>query len=253
MSPAIAIHALNFSYGSVPTLSGVELQIAEGEFFGIVGPNAGGKSTLLKLILGLLQPQSGRIDVLNQPPFKARRWLGYVPQYPSFPRDFPVSVEQVVQLGRLGLDRPRGRRTGRWHALRPGRVSGGDREAVQRALAEVDASDIAKRRIGSLSGGQLQRVLLARALVGAPRILLLDEPTANIDQRMEGEIFDLLKALNARMTIVVVSHDVAFISRYVGRVACINRTLICHDTEAMDGNVTQFLYGKHMRMIAHAH
>jgi zinc transport system ATP-binding protein len=110
-----------------------------------------------------------------------------------------------------------------------------DRDAVHDALAEVEAGDLAKRQIGSLSGGQLQRVLLARALVGEPRILILDEPTANIDQRLEGEIFDLLQALNARMTILVVSHDVAFISRYVGRVACINRTLVCHNTDAIDG------------------
>ena len=244
---------MNFAYGSVPTLSGIDLEVVDGEFLGIVGPNAGGKSTLLKLILGLLQPQSGRIRVLGQAPSAASRLLGYVPQYPNFPRDFPITVEQVVQLGRLGLKPNGGRRGGKWHALWPGRVSGADREAVRRSLAEVEAGDIAKRQIGSLSGGQLQRVLLARALVGEPRILILDEPTANIDQRMESEIFDLLKVLNTRMTILVVSHDVAFISRYVGRVACINRTLVCHNTDAIDGNVIQELYGEHVRMIAHSH
>lgn len=253
MNPAVDIQSLNFSYGNVPTLSGVDLQVAEGEFLGIVGPNAGGKSTLLKLLLGLLEPQAGRIKVLGQAPRAASRLLGYVPQYPSFPRDFPISVEQVVQLGRLGMDRNDGKRGGKWHALWPGRVSSADREAVQLALAEVEAGDIAKRQIGSLSGGQLQRVLLARALVGEPRILILDEPTANIDQRMESEIFDLLKALNARMMILVVSHDVAFISHYVNRVACINRTLVCHSTDAIDGNAIQELYGAHVRMIAHSH
>ena len=253
MNPAIDIHALNFSYGSVPTLSGIDLQVAEGEFLGIVGPNAGGKSTLLKLILGLLKRQSGRINVLGQAPYAASRLLGYVPQYPSFPRDFPISVEQVVQLGRLGLDRNGGQRNGKWHALWPGRVSDADHEAVRHALAEVEAGDIAKRQIGSLSGGQLQRVLLARALVGEPRILILDEPTANIDQRLEGEIFDLLKMLNARMTILVVSHDIAFISRYVSRVACVNRTLVCHRTDAVAGAEIRELYGEHVRMIAHSH
>jgi zinc transport system ATP-binding protein len=253
LNPVIDIQSLNFSYGSVPTLSGINLQVAEGEFLGIVGPNAGGKSTLLKLILGLLQPQSGSLRVLNRSPNSASRLLGYVPQYPSFPRDFPITVEQVVQLGRLGLDRNGGKRDTWWHALWPGRVSSVDREVARRTLAEVESGDIAKRQINSLSGGQLQRVLMARALVGEPRILILDEPTANIDQRMESEIFDLLKVLNARMTILVVSHDVAFISRYVSRVACINRTLVCHNTDAIDGNVIQDLYGEHVRMIAHSH
>ncbi len=241
MNTVIDIQALSFSYGRLPTLSNIDLQVAEGEFLGIVGPNAGGKSTLLKLILGLLQQQSGSIRVLNRPARSASRLLGYVPQYPSFPRDFPITVDQVVQMGRLGQEN-----TGsRW------RVSAADREAVLRALAEVEAEDLAKRQIGSLSGGQLQRVLMARAIVGDPRILILDEPTANIDQRLEGEIFDLLKAINARMTILVVSHDVAFISRYVNRVACVNRTLICHQTEAVDGAVIQELYGEDVRMIAH--
>ena len=247
MSPVIDIRSLSFSYGSVPTLSGIDLQVAEGEFLGIVGPNAGGKSTLLKLILGLLQPQSGGLRVLGRSPRAASRRLGYVPQYPSFPRDFPISVEQAVQLGRLGQG------GSRWQALWPGRAHGADHEAVRRALAEVEAGDIAKRQIGSLSGGQLQRVLLARALVGQPRILILDEPTANIDQRLESEIFDLLKTLNTRMTILVVSHDIAFISRYVSRVACVNRTLVCHRTDAVDGAVIQELYGENVRMIAHAH
>ena len=249
MKPVIDIQSVSFSYGSVPTLSGIDLQVAEGEFLGVVGPNAGGKSTLLKLILGLLQPQSGSLRVLGRAPRAASRHLGYVPQYPSFPRDFPISVEQVVQLGRLGL----GKGGSRWQALLPRRACGADQEAVRRALAEVEAGDIAKRQIGSLSGGQLQRVLLARALVGEPRILILDEPTANIDQRLEGEIFDLLKLLNGRMTILVVSHDIAFISQYVSRVACVNRTLVCHRTDAIDGAVIQELYGEEVRMIAHAH
>ena len=198
---------------------------------------------------GKIRQQAGQIQVLGQTPRAASRMLGYVPQYPSFPRDFPVTVEQVVQLGRLGVNRNGGWRGALW----PGHVTREDREAARQALTEVEAEDIAKRQIGSLSGGQLQRVLLARALVGAPRILLLDEPTANIDQRLESEIFDLLKALNARMTILVVSHDVAFISQYVSRVACVNRTLVCHHTDAIDGQVIQDLYGEHVRMISHGH
>jgi zinc transport system ATP-binding protein len=249
MNAVVDLRGVGFAYGAVPTLSEIDLQVIEGEFLGIVGPNAGGKSTLLKLILGLLQPQVGRIRVLDRQPSSASRMLGYVPQHPSFPRDFPITVEQVVQLGRLGTGHPTGWRSALW----PGHISPSGKKATLRALAEVEAGDIAARQIGSLSGGQLQRVLLARALVSEPLILILDEPTANIDQRLESDIFDLLKALNVRMTILVVSHDVAFISRYVNRVACVNRTLVCHHTDAIDGQVIQDLYGESVRMIAHRH
>jgi len=245
----IELRNLSFSYGMAPVLEDVSLQVVVGEFLGIVGPNAGGKSTLLKLILGLLEPQSGEVVVLGKHPRAATRRLGYVPQYPDFPRDFPITVEQAVSLGCLG----RRARPGWLGALTPGAVGKAERQATRRALAEVAAADLAGRRIGSLSGGQLQRVLLARALVSEPRVMLLDEPTANIDLRLESDIFDLLKQLNARMTILVVSHDVGFICGYVTRVACVNRTLVCHGTDAIDGQVIQTLYGEQVRMVAHRH
>jgi zinc transport system ATP-binding protein len=247
--PVVELQEVTFSYGAAPVLERIELQVTEGEFLGIIGPNAGGKSTLLKLILGLLEPQSGSIRVLESQPQEARNLLGYVPQYPSFPRDFPITVEQAVLLGRIGTRLQRS-----WlGALSPGGYTKADHLAARQALLEVEADDLAHRQIGSLSGGQLQRVLLARALVGEPNILILDEPTANIDQRLESDIFDLLKRLNARMTILVVSHDLAFVSSYVTRVACVNRTLICHHTDAIDGQMIQDLYGENVRMVAHRH
>ncbi|MDZ7751913.1 MAG: metal ABC transporter ATP-binding protein [Gammaproteobacteria bacterium] len=239
--PIIELRDVGFSYGAAPVLEGVDLTVDEGEFLGIVGPNAGGKSTLLKLILGLLEPQRGDIRVLGHPPRDASRHLGYVAQYPGFSRDFPITVEQTVLMGRLG--------SGGWL----GRYRPADRAAAWQAMVEVEADDLARRQIGSLSGGQLQRALLARALVSAPRVLILDEPTANIDQRLESDIFDLLGRLNERMTILVVSHDIAFISSYVRRVACINRTLVCHRTEAVDGEIIQDLYGDQVRMVQHHH
>jgi len=245
---AIEVSDLSFSYGAEPVLERVNLRVAEGEFLGIVGPNAGGKSTLLKLLLGLLQPQAGRIRVLGQAPPGASGLIGYVPQFPSFSRNFPISVEQIVLLARIGQGH-----TGPLASLWPGRYGPDDCLAARRALEEVEAANLAKRRVGSLSGGQLQRVLLARALAGEPRLLILDEPTANIDQRLEGDIFDLLKRLNKRLTILVVSHDIGFISSYVTRVACINRTLICHHTDAIDGHVIQQLYGERVRRVAHRH
>ena len=241
VSPVIHVEDVSFSYGGTLVLERVDLAIAPGEFVGLVGPNAGGKSTLLKLILGLLEPQSGRIRVLGQPPIQAARYVGYVPQFPNFPRDFPICVEDVVAMGRLG----RGPVLGWFRAA--------DRAAARRALDEVEAANLARRPIGNLSGGQLQRVLLARALVSEPRILILDEPTANIDQRAESDIFDLLAELNRRLTILLVSHDIAFISEYVGRVACLNRTLACHATNAIDGELVRQLYGGHVRQVAHTH
>jgi zinc transport system ATP-binding protein len=237
----VDIGQVRFSYGAAPVLEDVDLRVADGEFLGLVGPNAGGKSTLLKLILGLLEPQAGRISVLGRSPRQARRDVGYVPQYPAFPRDFPISVEDVVLMGRLGL----GPVVGRYRAE--------DRAAADAALTEVEARDFRHRQIGTLSGGQLQRVLLARALVGEPSLLILDEPTANIDQRLEGEIFELLAELNKRLTIVVVSHDIAFISGYVSRVACLNRTLVCHRTDDIDGQTISELYGEDVRLISHSH
>ena len=239
--PVVEISGLRFAYGEVPVLEDIALTVASGEFLGLVGPNAGGKSTLLRLILGLLTPQAGRLRVLGQSPRQARRQIGYVPQYPPFARDFPISVAEVVLMGRLGL----GPMFGRYRRA--------DRDAVDRALAEVEAAALHDRQIGTLSGGQLQRVLLARALVGEPRLLILDEPTANIDQRMEGEVFELLARLHRRLTIIVVSHDIGFISSYVSRVACLNRTLVCHGTDAIDGPIVDELYGEAVRRIPHRH
>ena len=238
---AIDVRGVTFSYGGPAVLQEVDLAVPEGEFLGVVGPNAGGKSTLLKLILGLLEPLRGQIRVLGHTPARGAAQVGYVPQYPPFRRDFPITVEQTVAMGRLG----RG-------ALLGG-FSRADRERAARAMAETEVLDLAPRQLATLSGGQLQRVLLARALACEPRILILDEPTANIDMRIESDIFGLLKRLNERMTIIVVSHDVGFISGYVDRVACVNRTLVCHHTAAIDGEMIQALYETSVRMVDHAH
>ncbi len=239
--PIISIQDVSFSYTGPGVLDGITLEIEDGEFLGVVGPNAGGKSTLLKLILGLLEPVNGSVTVLGKEPQMVSRQIGYVPQYPAFSRDFPITAGQVVLMGRLG--------NSGWL----GGYSREDHDIAHQAMVETEVDELAKRQISTLSGGQLQRVLVARALACEPRILILDEPTANIDMRVETDIFDLLKQLNQRMTIIVVSHDVGFISQYVDRVACLNRTLVCHQTSCIDGEVIDELYGSHVHMVEHVH
>lgn len=244
--PLVSLRNVYFSYDQLPVLEKINLDIHQGEFLGIVGPNAGGKSTLLKLMLGLLKPHSGQIDVFSQSARAMSHRIGYVPQYPTFSRDFPMTVETLVLLGSLNNQAG-------FKAMLPGRFSRADRERAQQVLHEVEASAFAGKQIGHLSGGQLQRVLLARALISNPQLLLLDEPTSNIDHRLENEIFDLLKELNKHVTILVVSHDIAFVSSYVSRVACVNRTLVCHDTSSISGDVISDLYGGDVRVVAHSH
>ncbi len=240
-APVIAVRELSFSYDGPKILEGINLEVRAGEFLGIVGPNAGGKSTLLKILLGMLQPTSGQVEVLGRSPQVARRQIGYMPQYPQFRRDFPITVRDVVLMGRLG-------RTTLFGGYRQR-----DREIVDQAMEETEIAALAGRRIETLSGGQLQRVLVARALACRPQILLLDEPTANIDLRMESDIFELLRRLNDTMTIIVVSHDVGFISNYVHRVACLARTMMCHHATEIDGKMISALYEEPVQMIEHLH
>jgi zinc transport system ATP-binding protein len=241
MSTAIELKNVSFSYGGPLVLEDIDLDIAEGEFLGLVGPNASGKSTLLKVILGLYRPTSGVVRVFGREPSAARHSIGYVPQFATFRRDFPISVVDMVLLGRLGSTR----------AL--GGYRAEDREAAEQAMREAQVWDVRSRPIATLSGGQLQRALVARALVSSPRLLILDEPTANIDVLAEEDIFQLFRQLNERMTIIVVSHDIGFISQYVQRVACLNRTLVCHQTDDITGEVIAQLYGTPVRLIDHGH
>lgn len=240
-TPAISIHNLNFAYAGTPVLENIQLDVAEGDFIGIVGPNGGGKSTLLKLMLGLLQPDSGELRIFGQAPRRSVERIGYVPQYANFAKDFPISVWETVLLGRLT---PR-----RWF----GGHSQKDKRLAEQALRETEIWELRERPIGALSGGQLQRVLIARALASQPDILLLDEPTASVDVRAEKTIFELLRHLNQRMTIIVVSHDVGFISDYVNRVACLNRKLVCHAVDQLDPHELEHLYGKHVHQLTHSH
>ena len=240
--PAISLEDVSFAYTpGLWALEHIDLQVEQGEFLGLVGPNAGGKTTLLKLMLGLLEPTAGRVRVLGRRPEEGRDAIGYVPQHTSFARDFPVSVRDAVLLGRLGRTRLLGG------------YRGADRDIARRAMREAQILELAERRLNTLSGGQFQRVLIARALASEPSVLILDEPTANVDQHIETDVFELFKELNRRMTVVVVSHDLGFISAYVTRVACLNRTLVCHQTADITADLIEQMYSTPVRQIDHRH
>ncbi|HIF51662.1 MAG TPA: ABC transporter ATP-binding protein [Thiotrichaceae bacterium] len=237
----IDINNVSFNYGTVPVLENVSLKIYEDEFIGIIGPNASGKSTLLKLVLGLLEPDRGTIKKYNNECKHKRHHIGYVPQHITFARDFPITVEEVVMMGHITP-------ASKFFKFNKDEVA-----SAKQAMQALEIEDIANRQIGALSGGQLQRVLIARALVCQPNILILDEPTSNVDMRVEEDIFSLLKNYSEHMTIIVVSHDIAFISGYVDRVACLNRTLVCHDTKSISGKIIEELYDAPVKMIHHHH
>ena len=240
-APVVSVEGVSFAYGNQWVLEGIDWQIMERDFIGLIGPNGGGKTTLLKLILGLFKPTTGRVRLFDQPPETGRRMVGYVPQYTQFDRDFPVRVIDVVLMGRL-------RTAPVW-----GRYRAEDRDAAHEALETMEVADLRNRSMGELSGGQLQRVLIARSLAGRPRLLALDEPTANIDARVQKEFPELLSRLNKRMTIILISHDLGFISSHVNRVACLNRRLICHPTSCITGQVIDELYRGHVHMVHHTH
>lgn len=234
-------------YGAERVLDEVTLQIRAGDFLGVIGPNGSGKTTLLRVLLGLVRPSCGHVRLFGTDirEFRAWRRIGYVPQKAVFESRFPASVFEVVASGRSG---PSG--VGR-------RLGDADRRAVEEALATVGLSDARDRLIGRLSQGQQQRVLIARALVHSPELVLLDEPTVGVDPDAQEQFFALLRYLNRelRATLVLVSHDVAVIAREVTRLACLNRTLVVHDdpAEAIRSGALERLYRPDSLVVAHRH
>ncbi len=237
----IKIDRVSLAYSTSNVVDDVSLTVKAGEFIGLIGPNAGGKTTLVKLMLGLINPSQGEIRILGTTPEKARTRIGYVQQRPVFNRNFPITVSDTVLMGTIGS-----------HDFFGG-YSCQQRQQGEKVLQLLDLVPIANQSLTSLSGGQLQRVWIARALVSEPEILILDEPTANIDVQAEENIFRLLKQHHSHITTILVSHDIAFISSYVDRVACMNQKLICHDVESIDGKTVEELYGSHVSMIHHEH
>jgi zinc transport system ATP-binding protein len=237
----IEIRDLWFAYEGTPVLREVNLSVCQRELVCMVGPNGGGKTTLLKLMLGLLRPDRGTVRVFGRDPRLERSRIGYVPQHARFDPSFPASALDVVLMGRLG----------RKVTLGPhGRA---DRAAAEGALAEVGMLPHARQGFAELSGGQRQRVTIARALAGEPEVLLLDEPTAGLDVGVETEFQALLHQLSRRMSIVLVSHDIGFVTEHVGKVVCVQGTVAVHPTAALTGQVMRDLYGQDIRLVRHDH
>lgn len=213
---------LFFQYEETPILENVSFEIKSGEFIGIFGPNGGGKTTLLKLIMGFLKPRHGKLTVLANK-------IGYVPQISQLDRQFPVTALDVVMMGCLDPSP--------WRSYQKE-----SRKKALRALSDLGLEDVHDHSFGSLSGGQTQRVLLARALVTEPDILLLDEPTASVDAKAEATITQILETLKGKITLIMVTHDLHLILKKVDRLLCVNRQITAYSSSEVCGHFSQGLY-----------
>ncbi len=233
-TPAIEISGLNVRFNSLSILRDINFKLEPGEIVAVIGPNGAGKTTLFRAILGLI-PFDGSIRVLGSPTKKALGQLGYVPQRFSFDRSFPLRVREFLSLSLRGPD------TG----------------LIERSLSDTEMLGRKDSLIGSLSGGQLQRVLMARALMGSPDILLLDEPTAGVDLEGESGFYDIIKKQNASrgVTSLVITHEINMVYKYATRVICLNRDIYCHGTpkESITRELLSRLYGKDVVMRGHSH
>lgn len=229
--PAARLQGVYFRYpASGNVLEAVDLEIESRDFLGLVGPNGGGKTTLLRVLLGLLEPQKGSVAVLGSRPREVRSRVGYVPQHTSIDSEVPAEVLDVVLMGRLARS-SWGPRFGPTHV-----------QAAHRALALTGTDDLAQRRFGELSGGQRQRVLIARALAAEAELLLLDEPTAGVDIHREKELLELLHRLNERLPIVLVSHDITLVSSHLKRAAWVNRKVTTYAASELSPAVIESIY-----------
>lgn len=235
-APVIDIQGLSFSYNGRPVLEDVSLTAASGDFLAVLGPNGGGKTTLVKIILGLLRPNAGSVRVFGSPPSRAAGLVGYVPQRAeerAYGRETPVSARDVVLMGLL-----RGWRLGFRHTRE-------ERMKAEAALEKVEMLAHASVRFSELSGGQQKRVLIARALVSEPKLVILDEPTANIDPQGKYCFYESLGSLGKGVSIVAVSHDLTILAAKASAVACVNRRLVYNASPTLTPDMLNLLYGEH--------
>ena len=236
-TPVIEVTDVSFSYNGGKVLTDVNFSVNSGDFASVIGPNGGGKTTLAKLLLGLLIPDEGSIRIMGKVPAKIRTRIGYVPQYSNFDTRFPVSVLDVVLMGKMqgGI----------------GFYSRREKREASESLEYVGLEGFEKRSFAELSGGQRQRVLIARALASSPDILLLDEPTASVDTSVEDKLKTLLDKLRTHLTILMITHDLGFVSEQINKVICVNREVHIHEAKKVTPEMIETLYGSPVQFVDH--
>jgi zinc transport system ATP-binding protein len=240
LTSAITLEHVYAEIAGQPVLEDISLTVNEREFFAIIGPNGGGKTTLVKLILGLIRPQKGTIRVFGDSPEGNRKMLGYVPQFHTFDFYYPITLEEMVLSGRLG-------NKSRIFT----RYTKEDRRITKEVLMTMGISDLSGREISALSGGERQRAIIARALVGEPRALLLDEPTVYVDAPTEQQFYSILNTLKEKMAIVLVTHDIGVVSDHATKVACLNRRLYTLESGEITEDMLTSAYQCPVELIAH--
>ncbi|HIH61235.1 MAG TPA: ABC transporter ATP-binding protein [Methanobacteriales archaeon] len=237
MDKAVEIKKLYYKIDNKTILEDINFEIYKNEFLAIIGPNGGGKTTLLKMIVGLLKPTSGKIQVFGLKPEEAREKIGYLPQRRHFDADFPINVFETVLMGC-------------YHAPLQGYTQE-DKEKVEKWLERLEISNLKDERLDNLSGGQLQRVFLARALVREGELLLLDEPTSSVDPLFQEKFYEILDELKREMAIVMVSHDIGMVATHVDRIACLNQRLFTHGPPGEALESIEDVYKCPVELIAH--
>ncbi|OGF62970.1 MAG: ABC transporter [Candidatus Fischerbacteria bacterium RBG_13_37_8] len=235
----VQVQNVSVHIDGIAVLENNDFTVRANDFVGIIGPNGAGKTTLLKVIAGLIKPTEGKVTVFGHEPRQVRHMIGYVPQISFFDRDFPISVWDTVLMGRLS----------KRSLFKQFNIQ--DRQIASEALRAIEMYDLKDRQVGELSGGERQRIFIARALASQPKLLLLDEPTASVDQAMKTSIYDLLDTLKKDMSIVLVTHDVGVISSHVDKIACLNCKLHYHDNKEITRETLEALYHCPVDVIAH--